>query len=978
MKHSRGSFKSTLLSCSLLAFATGLSIDAVAQEAAAAKSGQGPPVSDSDQPIEQVVVTGSRVITNGNSSATPLTVVSTEDLAQTTPSDIPDGLNKLPIFAGSTSQRTTSGATSNGEGDFLNLRDFGAQRTLILLNGNRVPATAQDGTVNVDTLPQLLIKRVDVITGGASSVYGSDAVTGVVNFVLDTTFNGLKTEAQTGISGQGDDMSWKAGFAAGTNLFGGRGHIEFSYEHYTSDGISDMKSRPLGADVYTEAGLGTAASPYYLAPNSRYVQETPGGYIENGPLKGNFFPSTGVMAPYSFGTPLIGNSGASSGGDGGFSGEAPSDCSGCNQSLIGALHDDQGFVRFDYDLADHLHAYAQLSAADSYNFNSFFSQWFNQSVPSTNVYLPPAAAATLAAAGTPSFGFERQFEDYPQWSSEAQTQSYNATVGFSGAAWGDYHWNAHYTYGESILQDSNPYNTNNQRLTAALDSVLVPAGMPNAGTAVCAVSLTAYASQYAGCQPLNPFGPNAPTGAAVQWIDGDTTFHQYDKLNDLAADLAGTLFNGWAGPFKGAFSAEYRYSTLESDSNFNSTAKINCAGLNPVSCNPNEALWGQSVVSSLPKVGEGVWEGAVEADAPLVKDLPLVQLFDLDLAARYTRYSISGPATTWKIGPVWTVYNDLTFRATASRDIRAPTLYDLYAPQASNNQGYQDLLTGVTANTRTVTQGNPDLKSEISRTTTAGFVYTPSFVPNFSLALDTFHIVINNAITQVNGTNPSVEELCNSSNGTSPYCSLYIRPISPTSTAPGNYPTYVLVESLNVAKTSTHGFDAEANYHFGLEQVNSNLEGTINTRLFLTYQPSFLTNTGIPGAVITDAAGAVPLAATRVTFDYGYVDGPFSVNAETRYHTSERQNSNPTLVFDTPAVPAISYTDLTLAYHFRLRPRDSASAGQVFLSIQNLMNQQPHIWMPLGYTSAPGFAFPAPYDEDVIGRYFTVGVKYQL
>ncbi len=398
----------------------------------------------------------------------------------------------------------------------------------------------------------------------------------------------------------------------------------------------------------------------------------------------------------------------------------------------------------------------------------------------------------------------------------------------------------------------------------------------------------------------------------------------------------------------------------------------------PVSCNPNEALWGQSVVSPLPSVGEGVWETAVELNTPLVKDLPLVEQFDLDLAARYTKYSISGPATTWKIGPVWKVYNDLTIRATTSRDIRAPTLYDLYAPAASNNQGFQDLLTGVTANTRTVSQGNPDLKSEVSRTTTAGLVYTPSWLPNFSIAVDTFHIAIDNAITRVNGTDPAVQNLCNSSNGTSPYCSLYVRPISPTSMAPGNYPTFVLQQSLNVAKTSTHGFDAEINYHVGLEDISSHLEGTFNTRLLLTYQPSLLTNTGIPGAVVTNAAGAVPAAATRVTLDYGYTNGPFSANAQTRYLSSERQNANPALIFQTPAVPAITYTDLTLAYRFKLRPQDSDGAGQVFLSIQNLMNQQPHIWMPVGFTSAPGFRYPAPFDEDVIGRYFTVGIRYKL
>lgn len=930
--------------------------------------------------LQEVTVTGSRVITNGNSAPTPLTTVNSQDLEATTPSDIPQGLDKLPVFAGSTSPNNTipSGATSNGAGNFLNLRDFGAQRTLILLNGNRIQPTAQNGTVDIDTLPQMLVKRVDVVTGGASSVYGSDAVTGVVNFVLDTEFTGLKLEAQTGISSYGDDGSFKTGFAGGTNLFDGRGHFEVSYEHYDSAGIPDMKSRPLGNDVYTEAGLGTKTDPYYLAPNSRYTQETPGGYIPSGPLAGNYFPSTGVMAPYAVGTPFVGNAGASSGGDGGYSGEAPSSCNNCNESLAAQLRTDQEFVRFDYDITDEVHAYVQGSTAQAYNFNTFFSQWFNQSVPSTNIYLPASAAATLAAAGASAFTLERQFEDYPEWASEANTQTYDATAGLSGVAWKNYHWNFHYTYGESVLYDADPYNTNNQRLTAALDGVPVPAGEPNAGTATCAVSLTSYASAYRGCEPLDPFGPDAPTDTAVSWIDGNTSFRQYETMDDVAGDIGGTAFNGWAGPFKGDVSGEYRYSTLETDSDFSSTAKVNCAGLNPASCNPNEALWGQSVVSPMPRVGEGVWEGAVEIDAPLVKGLPLIRSFDLNLAARQTEYSISGPATTWKIGAVWNVYRDLTLRGTTSRDIRAPTLYDLYAPQTSSNTGFQDLLTGVTANTRTVSGGNPTLKPEVSRTTTFGLIYNPSWAKNLSFAVDTFNIVIDNAITSVNGTNPAVQDLCNASGGTSPYCALYVRPISSTSTAPGNYPLYVLSESLNVARTSTNGVDVEANYGFALAAINSSLPGAISARAFLTYQPNLLTNTGIPGAVVTNAAGAAGLAATRLTVDYGYVDGPFSVTGQTRYLSSERQNSDPALVFETPAIPSITYTDLTLAYLFKLRSQDSPGAGRVFLSIQNLFNQQPNIWVPVGFTSAPGFAYPAPSDEDTVGRYFTLGATYQL
>src|ERR1700761_1045454 len=145
--------------------------------------------------VEQVTVTGSRVISDITNSPTPLTVVSTEELAATTPSNIPDALNKLPVFLGSQSGRNINNASSNSVGNVLNLRNFGVQRTLVLLDGHRVAQSNANGTVDVDNLPQMLMQRVDVVTGGASAVYGSDAVTGVVNFVLNKNFDGVKYEA---------------------------------------------------------------------------------------------------------------------------------------------------------------------------------------------------------------------------------------------------------------------------------------------------------------------------------------------------------------------------------------------------------------------------------------------------------------------------------------------------------------------------------------------------------------------------------------------------------------------------------------------------------------------------------------------------------------------------------------------------------------------------------------------------------------
>src|SRR5580698_3415110 len=193
--------------------------------------------------VENVVVTGSRVISDAANSPTPLTIVSTADLLATTPTNIPDGLNKLPVFQGSQTIGRPGDGSQNFSSNTLNLRNFGDQRTLVLLDGHRATPSNSDGSVDVDTLPQMLISRVDIVTGGASAVYGSDAVTGVVNFVLDKKFEGLKFDVNSGISTYADAMSYNLGAAGGMDLFGGRGHFEASVEYRHRDPVN-QSARP--------------------------------------------------------------------------------------------------------------------------------------------------------------------------------------------------------------------------------------------------------------------------------------------------------------------------------------------------------------------------------------------------------------------------------------------------------------------------------------------------------------------------------------------------------------------------------------------------------------------------------------------------------------------------------------------------------------------------------------------------------------
>jgi outer membrane cobalamin receptor len=209
--------------------------------------------------VESVTVTGSRVISDIANSPTPITAVSTEQLLTTTPSTIADGLNKLPIFQNSGSSRNLSSGGGNSSGDFLNLRNFGQQRTLVLLDGMRLQPSNQAGSVDVSTLPQMLMSRVDVVTGGGSAVYGSDAITGVVNFILDKHFTGVKYEANAGISAYGDGARYKLNLAAGTDILGGRGHIEGAIGYINSDGVL-QSARHIFANSFSSYNTGSSAA----------------------------------------------------------------------------------------------------------------------------------------------------------------------------------------------------------------------------------------------------------------------------------------------------------------------------------------------------------------------------------------------------------------------------------------------------------------------------------------------------------------------------------------------------------------------------------------------------------------------------------------------------------------------------------------------------------------------------------------------
>jgi outer membrane receptor protein involved in Fe transport len=908
--------------------------------------------------VNEVVVTGSRV-SPGSQSPTPLTAVNVDELLTSKPGSISDAINELPIFAGSRGQNGNPGnGTTNNSGNLQNLRGLGYPRTLILWDGHRLPATTQDQLIDTDMIPQMLLKRVDVVTGGASAVYGSDAVAGVINFVTDTRFTGVKTQVQGGVSTYGDGKTKDVGIAGGTDLFDGRGHVIASYQYRDDPGVLYRTDRPWGTHQWTVQGGGTAANPYRLADNTRIATATFGGLVRNGPLAGLNFAQNGVLSPLVHGTPT-GNATYESGGGGAY----------YNGSIRGAMRSHQAFARGDYDFSDSLHGYVQGSYTDNrtQNFGAYNALLNGVTLSATNPFLAQTYQNQLAAANATTFNVSRVFADAPRINTAGQSQQYFLNAGLNGDLGGGWKWDISATDAKAKLYTRNDNNWNNQRLAAALDAVVNPA----TGQIVCRASLTL--SAYANCVPLNILGPSAPSQAALDYITQATSFQVRNTLNEVEGTISGSPFSTWAGPVDAALTGQWRKQTYALTSDARPTDRPDCTGITR-NCTASTFLYPNPTLAARSKVSQTVKEAATEFDVPLLKNAAFAKELHLNLASRFTNYDTSGSAWTYKAGVDWDVSNEVKLRTSYSRDIRAPNLNDLFQAGTTNAGSFTDLLTGLSPTVPVTVSGNPDLRPEVGKTIAAGFVVKPKFLPGFSASLDYFNIEVIDAITNIQGTNPSVQATCYASGGTSPYCALQTRPQNFTSTAAANAVTSFTNTVINIGSMKTRGFDFEANYRTKL------FGNPLGLRLLTTYQPHIIYET--PGLQTIDVGGVgfssnalQASAKVRGTFFVNYKVGDLSVDVSERWRSRLAFTGDPTQVVSSPDAPAIAYTNLNLAWNFSA---GAERTGQVFFNVQNLFNRQPPPIAFLGANGAVGTFGGFAQGDDPVGRYFTIGLRMKL
>lgn len=902
---------------------------------------------------EQVVVTGSRTIKDGTQAPTPTTVVSAESLEAVAPNTLASGLNQLPQFLGSAQSENINRGKTNGVNgqNVLALRGLGVQRTLVLFDGRRFISANSLGTVDVNDLPAQLIKRVDIVTGGASAAYGSDAVAGVVNFILDEKFQGFKANAQVGIAGRGDYDNYKLGVAWGDDFAGGRGHVIASLDVYkiNNPGLRFNEDRPWAKTIGTAITNPVAgARPTRIRiPDTRDSASSFGGLITTaGPLKGIQFGPGGVIQQHDYGT--LTNGSFQNGGDS-TAVYDPYGWSGFQRPQA------TGFLHATYDLTPDLTAFAEATTTYQHGGYVSYYQYHDQvtSNPLTifqdNAFLPATVRSTMVANNISSFSMGRFDTEYGPIGFLSTQKVYSFATGLKGKVLG-FDFNSHYSHGWSIFS-LNASGFKEQNYYAAIDSVINPA----TGQAACRSTLLFGLNP--GCVPYNPFGQGSPSAAAVSYVTGIGARKDKYQQDAASIDARRDLFSLWSDPITVAAGMEWREESLTRTTDATQVSTIDFTGVRGGPPAEANRQGGYQTGNDLPFTGSySVIEGFTEVNVPVVKDLPLIKSFDMNLAGRLTSYSTSGEVETWKIGGVYSPIDELKLRGTLSVDIRAPNLSELDG--AGIVRGATSCcvnpLTKVAVSFSGVNNaGNPNLQPEIARTKTFGAVYQPDWLSGFNLSLDYYDIKMTKALAV--GTEQD----------TLNQCLLQSVPIA-CSQLVTVAPTFVIWRQVyqNLANARTTGVDLEANYSVPL------WDGQLSTRLIVNYLTEESTQT--VGAKKIDLAGQYNRPYWRGLFQGTYAWDTWSVTGQGRFSGAGKFNRTfvEGIDIDNNRVKPVMYFDLTVTKDLTFQN----TPFQAYFTINNLFDRTPpNAGVSNGVLDATD---PNYYDE--IGARVTAGIRVSL
>jgi iron complex outermembrane recepter protein len=946
--------------------------------------------------LESVIVTGSRIRQTQFDAPTPTTSVSADAIELSGTTNLTNFLANQPALAGSMDSTQTSGSEgfigSTGL-NLLNLRNLGTERTLVLVDGRRHVAQLPDtASVDVNTIPTDLIERVDIVTGGVSAVYGADAVSGVVNFVMKKDFEGLTGRFQYGSAEGGEPTDWHAAITGGFNFADGRGNLSGSIEHTREGRLQAVQRDYLSGERYTtlhrnpdDPDDDPDVPDYVPLNNIRYFDTTHEGSIDLD-FDGfpEFLPDGSEYQIDRFVEPFY-----TQGGSGTLQADYIGDLLAENETTVVS-----GFLNYQVTDAVNFFADAKFVKGKSFSISQpTFDYYLYQT--SDNPFLTPAVAAEIIPGigeeltGDPAapdgVSVSRDNFDLGLRGEDIDRETIRAVVGINGDLSADYRYEVAYVYGQSEIDSGVVNNRYSDRFLAAIDVVADPvSGEPTCRSNLDPTVLPFQPFQSfdfsgalsftpgpdSGCLPLNIHGDGVADPEAIAWVMfGNSTPSKMTQnvfTGYVSGPVPGIALPG--GPIDAVVGVEWRRETSRS-----TPPEEDQLGL----------TWSNVL---LPSDGDfDVKEAFVELRAPLLEDAAFADTLSLSAALRLSDYSTVGSTTTWNAGLVWAPIRDVSFRATVAESVRAPNIGELFSPQnqtfnfiddpcdvSFQNNGTQyreqncatvlgslgiDPTTFSDPNAFSIggiQQGNADLSEETARSYTYGVVLRPSFAPRLIVAIDYYDINIEDAISTAEAQDVA-DNCVDQPTLDNVFCDVLSR--DPTTGAIDGF----VVQPENVAAFRTRGIDFEVNY--ALESAQLGLSRDIGN-FGLTLAGNHLDRlTTIPtiGAEQVDDRGTIYAPEWQTTLDLTWHWQALTINygfnyfdETTRFSWLELQGDPDSASRENIYYDARETHDLSAAFDF-------LGGYRVYAGVNNLTDQRPDL--------------SQLYPVSPVGRFFYAGFK---
>lgn len=989
-------FKKTKVCTAVLALVGGaLALPLVVQAQTAAEA-----AAPTGQRIE---ITGSRIRSIAAESASPIQIIGSAEIEASGAINLQELLLKNPTFGTPAISRTNSNFSTASAGvSTVDLRNLGTARTLVLVNGRRfVAGVPGDSAVDFNSIPTDFIERIEILTGGASSTYGSDAVAGVVNVILKRGFTGLSLDASIGQSEEGDDKKDKFSITFGSNSENGRGSV-MGHLAYSKQGAVFSRDRERSAvdQASTGAFITGDGDEFFDITRPFFSSFTPQGRVFYSIPNPSFDPALPISAT----NPVRVARNGTFQRDGSF-GPYVGSRDGFNRSAFRTIAIPTERFLFagkgDYNLTDNATAWFEgtYSATqtktelepfplDSSGSTGIYPasggripvEFMVNGAMVTNPTVPAPVLSLLTdrdGDGARDYNFTRRLVEVGNRGNVADRDTFRVATGVKGTIANTWDYDAYIAYGATKESQVGGGQVNVLNFRNALEAIPDANDVNGNGSTTDAICRDAQARAQ-GCVPISIFGYNAISAAAAKYIDAPSLLATFTSQRLYGGTISGQPFELPAGPLGIAVGVEHReeFSRSEFDS-------LQQAGLNAGNAIPRTE--GKFSVN----------EFFVETRVPLLKGLPGVKSLDLSAAVRSGDYSTVGSTLSWNAGLEWSPIDDVKVRATSSVSTRAPNINELFQPPSQTfPTGLSDPCDGVTATSTeaqaarcraepgvaaniaangrfTLVQadlqgisgfdrGNRDLIDEKGRSLTVGLTFTPRAISGLALTVDYFRIEIDDAI--VSTPRQFILNQCYAG-GNEALCGFITRRTEQEgASSPGSLD---LIDSAvtNSGGLYTEGVDLTASYAANVGP--GRLAGRLSyTHVMKGYEVP------LPGSDQDPFAGEVGASKHKASLGLTYNFGPFGIASQITY--IGKASLDNTFLADygyepgSYGVAAKTYTDFQFTYQHK--------KAQFYLGIDNAFDTK----SPLLITGLPGNTTGAETDAgtyDAIGRRYYVGVR---